>query len=81
MASQAARFLVQADVLPSLAAPLWNSSWLLDNGSVLGRLLHTLVGYDATPLGIQVIFYAATLALILTGMRLTRMPTALPKTT
>ncbi len=81
MASQAARFLVQADVLPSLATPLWNSAWLLDNGSVLGRLLHTLVGYDATPLGIQVLFYAATLALILTGMRLTRMPSALPKTT
>jgi high-affinity iron transporter len=69
MASQAARFLVQADVVPSLADPLWNTSWLLDNGSLLGRFLHTLAGYEAMPSGIQVVFYSATLVLILTGMR------------
>lgn len=72
MASQAARFLVQADVLPSLAAPLWNTAWLLDNSSVLGRTLHTLVGYEAAPSGTQVAFYAATLVSILIGMRLVR---------
>lgn len=72
MASQAARFLVQADVLPSLASPLWNTSWLLDNQSLLGRLLHALAGYEAMPSGIQVVFYVTTLILILTGMRLVR---------
>lgn len=72
MASQAARFLVQADVLPSLASPLWNSSWLLDNASLTGRFLHTLVGYEAMPSGIQVAFYVSTLVLILVGMRLVR---------
>lgn len=72
MASQAARFLVQADLLPSLASPLWNSTWLLDNHSLMGRLLHTLAGYEATPSGIQVAFYVATLVLILLGMRLVR---------
>jgi len=74
MASQAARFLVQADVLPSLASPLWDSSWLLDNGSMTGRFLHTLVGYDAMPSGIQVLFYVATLTVILAGMRMLRIP-------
>jgi high-affinity iron transporter len=79
MASQVARFLVQADVLPSLASPLWDSSWLLDNGSLLGRFLHALIGYEAMPSGMQVLFYTATLLLILTGMRLTRVrkPTAI----
>lgn len=72
MTSQAARFLVQADLLPSLANPLWNTSWLLDNGSLLGRFLHTLVGYEAMPSGIQVVFYTATLILILAGMRIFR---------
>jgi high-affinity iron transporter len=72
MASQAARFLVQADLLPSLANPLWDTSWLLDNASLLGRFLHTLAGYEAMPTGIQVIFYSATLILILTGMRVFR---------
>jgi high-affinity iron transporter len=72
MASQAARFLVQADVLPSLASPLWDSSWLLDNGSLPGRFLHALIGYEAMPSGMQVVFYTVTLLLIMTGMRLTR---------
>lgn len=80
MASQAARFLVQADLLPSLASPLWNTSWLLDNDSLLGRTLHALAGYDAMPSGIQVLFYIATLALILAGMRLVRLRPTLSAT-
>ena len=72
MASQAARLLVQADLIPSLANPLWNSSWFLDNSSLLGRFLHTLIGYEAMPSGIQVVFYTATLILILTGMHFFR---------
>jgi high-affinity iron transporter len=72
MTSQAARFLVQADILPSLADPLWDTSWLLDNASLLGRFLHTLAGYEAMPSGIQVAFYAATLILVLAGMRIFR---------
>jgi high-affinity iron transporter len=80
MASQAARFLVQADLLPSLASPLWNSSWLLDNASLTGRVLHTLIGYEAMPSGIQVVFYTATLVLIFAGMRLVRSRPMLPTT-
>ena len=72
MASQAARFLVQADRLPSLATPLWNTSWVLENNSLLGRFLHTLIGYEAMPSGIQVVFYVVTLILILVGMRIFR---------
>jgi high-affinity iron transporter len=76
MASQAARFLVQADLLPSLASPLWDTSWLLADHSPLGRLLHALAGYEAMPMGIQVVFYVSTLALILLGMRLVRVQPA-----
>jgi high-affinity iron transporter len=72
MASQAARFLTQADLLPPLATPLWDSSWLLPDGTTLGRALHTLIGYEATPSGIQVLFYVGTFVLILVGMRLCR---------
>ena len=68
MASQVARLLVQADLLPTLADPLWDSSWLLDNQSLLGRFLHTLIGYDAMPAGIQVLFYTVTMLLIAGGM-------------
>jgi high-affinity iron transporter len=70
MASQAARFLVQADLLPSLGPQLWDSSGLLSDRSVLGQTLHVLVGYDARPAGIQLLFYIVTGAVIAIGMRL-----------
>ena len=68
MASQAARFLVQADVLPSLASPLWDTSAVLPQSSITGTLLHSLVGYDARPAGMQIVFYVAVLVAIATGM-------------
>jgi len=80
MASQTARFLVQADVLPSLGNPLWNTSWVLDNTSMVGRFLHALVGYEAMPSGIQVVFYTTTLILILVGMWLFRVQRPAPVT-
>jgi high-affinity iron transporter len=69
MASQAARFLVQADFLPSLGPQVWDSSSLLSDRSILGQTLHALIGYDARPAGIQILFYIVTGALIAIGMR------------
>jgi high-affinity iron transporter len=68
MASQAARFLVQADLLPSLASPLWDTSGLLPQASIAGTLLHSLVGYDARPAGMQIVFYVSVLVAIAAGM-------------
>lgn len=79
MAGQAARFLVQADWLPSLATPLWDSSWLLGDDALAGRVLHTLVGYEAMPLGMQVLVQVGTVVAILVGMRLTRVPAGAPR--
>jgi len=64
MAAQGAGFLVQADLLPALGRGVWDTSWLLSERSILGKVLHTLIGYDARPSGIQLLFYAATLAII-----------------
>ncbi|MBX6369284.1 MAG: FTR1 family protein [Rhodospirillales bacterium] len=64
MAAQAANFLVQADLLPTLGEPLWDTSFLVSDDSLAGRLLHTLVGYVSEPSGIQLLFWAATLAVI-----------------
>jgi len=64
MASQAAHFLVQADILPALGGGLWDSSAILSERSILGQTLHTLVGYDARPDGIQLVVYGLTLAVI-----------------
>jgi high-affinity iron transporter len=70
MASQAAHFLIQADLLPSLASPVWDSSAVLPEQSALGMVLHTLIGYDANPAGMQLLFYIAALIAIGLGMYL-----------
>ena len=69
LASSAARYLVQADLLPAFTDPLWDSSWLLSNDSLPGQTLHILIGYDARPSGIMLVFYTATLLILLGGMR------------
>ena len=71
MAAQAARLLVQADLLPSLKSPLWDVSGVLPNESAVGAILHGLVGYDAHPTGIQVVFYVTVAVVIAACMRLT----------
>src|SRR5215831_15036529 len=65
MASQAAGYLTQVDLLPPLAEPLWNSAAILPEHSPLGQLFHVLIGYDEKPTGVQVLFFAATVTLIL----------------
>ena len=68
MASQAARFLIQADVIPSLAAPLWDTSSLVSNSSLLGKALTGMIGYDARPAGMQIAFYLVVLVAVWAGM-------------
>jgi len=70
MASQGAAFLMQANLLPSLGNDLWDTSSILGERSVLGTLLHVLIGYSAQPAGIQVVFYLATIIVIGGLMRL-----------
>jgi high-affinity iron transporter len=70
MASQVAHFLIQADLLPSLAAPLWDTSTSLPEDALPGMLLRSLIGYDSRPAGMQLIFYIAVLAVTYLGMRL-----------
>ena len=61
MASQAAGFLVQADLLPSLGDAVWDTSAVLTEDSVLGKALHTLIGYVSRPDGVQIVFYLGVL--------------------
>lgn len=70
MAAQSAGFLVQAGLLPGLMEPVWDSSWLLSEGSILGKALQALVGYDDQPSGMQLIFWVVAFTTILVLMRL-----------
>ncbi len=70
MAAQAAAFLTQADLLPPLVQSMWDTSGIVAQNSIFGRVLQTLIGYADHPNGMQVLFYAATLISIAVFMRL-----------
>ena len=76
MASQAVAFLQQAGYLNMLSMPLWDTGWLLSDGSIAGRLAHTLIGYTEQPDGLQIVAYVAVVALISILARLVRPPAA-----
>ena len=69
LASAAAGFLVQSDLVPAWGTAVWNTSHVLSDDSVLGRTFGILVGYKAAPAGIQIAFYLATVALMTAGVR------------
>ncbi|HET9113759.1 MAG TPA: FTR1 family protein [Burkholderiales bacterium] len=69
LAAQAAGFLNQAGLLPALGNTVWNTSGILSQSSIAGQLLHILVGYVARPSGIELVFYGATLLIILSLLR------------
>jgi high-affinity iron transporter len=70
MAAQAVIFLQNGGWLEYFTATVWDTSWLIKEDSITGRLLHTLVGYSEAPNGAQLIAYVATILLIVALMRL-----------
>jgi len=74
MAAQAIAFLEQANILTAFDQTVWDTSWILSDGSYLGRALHTLIGYVDQPTAMQLIVYAATLAVIVVLMRVFALP-------
>ncbi|MAT51782.1 MAG: iron permease [Porticoccaceae bacterium] len=64
MLSQATVLLIQADYLSS-GQPLWDTSALLSEGSLVGELLYALIGYEASPYPLQVAAYSGGLVLLL----------------
>lgn len=74
MAAQAIAFLEQANIVTTLDQTVWDTSWLLRDSSFLGRALHTLVGYVDQPTAMQLIVYAATLAIIALLMKVFAVP-------
>ena len=70
LASSAAGFLIQANLLPEWGNQVWDTSWLLTNGSIMGQAMHVLTGYEARPAGMQLVFWIATFVLLVAGMRM-----------
>jgi high-affinity iron transporter len=70
LAAQAVVFLQQAGYVETLTAQVWNSSAILSQDSLLGRLLHTLIGYSDRPNGAQLVVYIAVVVTIVTLMKI-----------
>jgi len=69
MAAQSVAYLQQANLLDAWSRTLWNTSQILADDSVLGRVLHVLFGYVDRPSGMQVAVYLAALAGIFLATR------------
>ena len=68
MSAHAAGLLTAADVLPALSYQVWDTSAILSEDSMLGKILHAMLGYTARPTGIQCAFYVLTFITI-TGLQ------------
>jgi high-affinity iron transporter len=70
MAAQAVAFLQRANWPTPLDTVMWDSGWLLSESSIVGRALHTLVGYTDQPTGMQIVIYLAVILVTVMVMRL-----------
>ncbi|MGD8885664.1 MAG: FTR1 family protein, partial [Gammaproteobacteria bacterium] len=64
MASQATGYLIQAGTIPAIKPVLWDTSAILSEHSLIGEMLHTLVGYDERPAAMQFLVYAGAIMII-----------------
>ena len=64
LAMQIAKQLMQVGLLDS-GQPLWDTSAWVAERSWLGELLYALVGYDASPTGLQALFYLGVIVPVL----------------
>jgi high-affinity iron transporter len=71
MAAQATAFLAQANWVTAFGNVVWDTSWLVSDESMLGKALHTLIGYTDQPTEMQLLVYAAVLLMTFMLMRLT----------
>jgi high-affinity iron transporter len=64
LAAQSVLFFQQAGLVAALSQTAWDSSAILSDTSLFGRVLHTLIGYSDQPSVMQVVVYCVTLAVI-----------------
>ena len=79
MAAQAVLFLQNGGYINAMTDTIWDTSWLLREDSIPGRLLHTLVGYVQAPDGAQILAYIVTILTIFVLMRLTARTPSRPR--
>jgi high-affinity iron transporter len=74
MTSIAAKYLAQGGYVSELGGPYWDTGHILSEESILGETLKVLVGYSSSPMGIQLVFYIATVLLVVGLLKLVSKP-------
>jgi len=74
LAGQCVLFLQQAGYITALSQTLWDTSAILPDNSLFGRVLHTLIGYSDQPSAMQALAYIATIAMIVVATRFASPP-------
>jgi high-affinity iron transporter len=72
LAAQAVHFFYMAGWLDVMGSPLWDTSAVLSQSSIVGRMLQTLIGYTDQPTAAQLLAYLGTLAVMVLLMRVAR---------
>ena len=72
MAAQCVQFLNSAGMVVALDQTVWDTSWLLSEKSIFGRMLHALIGYTERPTEMQLVVYIAILIAMFLLMRIAR---------
>jgi high-affinity iron transporter len=78
MAAQAVLYLDSAGVVTIFDQPVWDTSAALSQTSIVGLMLHTLLGYSDQPTAMQLIVYLATIAGMIALMRFAASPRPAP---
>lgn len=69
MVSEGIGFLQSGGFVPVMVNTLWDSSGILAESSLIGSVLHILIGYTERPSGIQFFSYLTTLLIIFLILR------------
>ena len=72
MAARAVNFLTQAGLLSISGTPLWDTSTVISEQSLVGQVLAALTGYIANPNSLQLVAYMATILTVLCLMQYAR---------
>jgi high-affinity iron transporter len=72
MAAQSVQFLNNAGLVTVLDRTVWDTSWLLSESSIFGRMLHALIGYTERPSEMPLVVYVGILLLMFLLMRVAR---------
>ena len=69
MVAQAFGYLSAAGRVPDLVPMVWDTSRIISEGSLLGRIMHILIGYTDRPSGVQLLVYLLTIGALFMAVK------------